>query len=83
MTKRPLLWAFLLVAFLIGAARARGILAPPPPALSAGETVTLTGTVEEITEKETAGSFVVSYLSIIRSILSKDRFLSMKISKQN
>ncbi len=52
MTKRPLLWAFLLVAFLIGAAGARGILAPPPPALSAGETVTLTGTVEEITEKE-------------------------------
>ena len=43
MTKRPLLWAFLLVVFLIGAAGARGILAPPPPALSAGETVTLTG----------------------------------------
>ena len=62
MTKRPLLWAFLLVAFLIGAARARGILAPPPPALSAGETVTLTGTVEEITEKENSRQLRLSHI---------------------
>ena len=62
MTKRPLLWAFLLVAFLIGAAGARGILAPPPPALSAGETVTLTGTVEEITEKENSRQLRLSHI---------------------
>ena len=62
MTKRPLLWAFLLVAFLIGAAGARGILAPPPPALSTGETVTLTGTVEEITEKENSRQLRLSHI---------------------
>ena len=62
MTKRPLLWAFLLVAFLIGAAGARGILAPPSPALSAGETVTLTGTVEEITEKENSRQLRLSHI---------------------
>lgn len=62
MTKRPLLWAFLLVAFLIGAAGARGILAPPPPALSAGETVTLTGIVEEITEKENSRQLRLSHI---------------------
>ncbi|MFQ9392955.1 MAG: ComEC/Rec2 family competence protein [Lachnospiraceae bacterium] len=35
---------------------------PPPPALSAGETVTLTGTVEEITEKENSRQLRLSHI---------------------
>lgn len=62
MTKRPLLWAFLLVAFLIGAAGTWGILDPSPPDLSAGETVTLTGTVEELTEKENSRQLRLSHI---------------------
>ena len=68
MTKRPLLWAFFLVAFLVAAAGARGLLAPMPPDLSPGETVSLTGTVEEITEKENNRQVRLSHIYLVSDL---------------
>ena len=82
MTKRPRLWAFLLVAFLIGAAGARGILAPPPPALSAGETVTLTGTVEEITEKENSRQLRLSHIYLSSDLSMKGQVVGFEIRQK-
>lgn len=62
MTKRPLLLAFLLVAFLILALGERGFPAPWQPEISAGETVTLTGIVEDIVEKENSRQIRLSHI---------------------
>ena len=62
MTKRPLLLAFLLAAFLILVLGERGLPASRQPELSDGETVTLTGIVEEIVEKENSRQIRLSHI---------------------
>lgn len=62
MTKRPLLLAFLLAAFLILMLGERGLPASRQPELSDGETVTLTGIVEEIAEKENSRQIRLSHI---------------------
>lgn len=62
MTKRPLLLAFLLAAFLILVLGERGLPASRQPELSNGETVTLTGIVEEIAEKENSRQIRLSHI---------------------
>lgn len=62
MTKRPLLLAFLLAAFLILVLGERGLPASRQPELSDGETVTLTGIVEEIAEKENSRQIRLSHI---------------------
>lgn len=62
MTKRPLLLAFLVAAFLILMLGERGLLASRQPKLSDGETVTLTGIVEEIAEKENSRQIRLSHI---------------------
>ncbi|MDD5966488.1 MAG: DNA internalization-related competence protein ComEC/Rec2 [Blautia sp.] len=62
MTKRPLLLAFLLAAFLILVLGERGLPASRHPELSDGETVTLTGIVEEIAEKENSRQIRLSHI---------------------
>ena len=62
MTKRPLFLAFLLAAFLILVLGERGLPASRQPELSDGETVTLTGIVEEIVEKENSRQIRLSHI---------------------
>ena len=62
MTKRPLLLAFLLAAFLILVLGERGLSAPRQPGFPDGETVTLTGIVEEIVEKENSRQIRLSHI---------------------
>ena len=62
MTKRPLLLAFLLAAFLILVLGERGLPVSRQPELSDGETVTLTGIVEEIVEKENSRQIRLSHI---------------------
>lgn len=62
MTKRPLLLAFLLAAFLILMLGERGLPASRQPEISDGETVTLTGIVEEIAEKENSRQIRLSHI---------------------
>lgn len=62
MTKRPLLLTFLLAAFLILVLGERGLPASRQPELSDGETVTLTGIVEEIVEKENSRQIRLSHI---------------------
>ena len=62
MTKRPLFLAFLLAAFLILMLGERGLPASRQPELSDGETVTLTGIVEEIAEKENSRQIRLSHI---------------------
>ena len=62
MTKRPLLLAFLLAAFLILMLGERGLPASRQPELSDGKTVTLTGIVEEIAEKENSRQIRLSHI---------------------
>ena len=62
MTKRPLFLAFLLAAFLILVLGERGLPASRQPELSDGETVTLTGIVEEIAEKENSRQIRLSHI---------------------
>ena len=62
MTKRPLLLAFLVAAFLILMLGERGLPASRQPKLSDGETVTLTGIVEEIAEKENSRQIRLSHI---------------------
>ena len=62
MTKRPLLLAFLLAAFLILMLGERGLPASRQQELSDGETVTLTGIVEEIAEKENSRQIRLSHI---------------------
>lgn len=62
MTKRPLLLAFLLAAFLILMLGERGLPASRQPEFPDGETVTLTGIVEEIAEKENSRQIRLSHI---------------------
>ena len=62
MTKRPLLLAFLLAAFLILVLGERGLPASRQPEFPDGETVTLTGIVEEIAEKENSRQIRLSHI---------------------
>ena len=62
MTKRPLLLAFLLAAFLILVLGERGLPASRQPEFLDGETVTLTGIVEEIAEKENSRQIRLSHI---------------------
>ena len=62
MTKRPLLLAFLLAAFLILVLGERWFSAPRQPGFPDGETVTLTGIVEEIVEKENSRQIRLSHI---------------------
>lgn len=62
MTKRPLLLAFLLAAFLILMLGERGLPVSRQPELSDGKTVTLTGIVEEIAEKENSRQIRLSHI---------------------
>lgn len=62
MTKRPLLLAFLLAAFLILMLGERGLPTSRQPELSDGKTVTLTGIVEEIAEKENSRQIRLSHI---------------------
>ena len=62
MTKRPLLLAFLVAAFLILMLGERGLPASRQPKRSDGETVTLTGIVEEIAEKENSRQIRLSHI---------------------
>ena len=64
MTKRPLLLAFLLAAFLILMLGERGLPASRQPELSDGKTVTLTGIVEEIAEKENSRQIRLSHIHL-------------------
>ena len=65
MTKRPLLLAFLLAAFLILMLGERGLPASRQPELSDGETVTLTGIGRNRGKRKQPADPSVSYLSII------------------
>ena len=62
MTKRPLLLAFLLAAFLILMLGERGLPASRQPEFPDGKTVTLTGIVEEIAEKENSRQIRLSHI---------------------
>lgn len=62
MTKRPLFLAFLLAAFLILVLGERGLPASRQPEFPDGETVTLTGIVEEIAEKENSRQIRLSHI---------------------
>lgn len=62
MTKRPLFLAFLLAAFLILVLGERGFSASRQPEFPDGETVTLTGIVEEIAEKENSRQIRLSHI---------------------
>ena len=62
MTKRPLLLAFLVAAFLILMLGERGLPASRQPEFPDGETVTLTGIVEEIAEKENSRQIRLSHI---------------------
>ena len=62
MTKRPLFLAFLLAAFLILVLGERGLPASRQPEFPDGETVTLTGIVEEIVEKENSRQIRLSHI---------------------
>ena len=64
MTKRPLLLAFLLAAFLILMLGERGLPASRQPEFPDGETVTLTGIVEEIAEKENSRQIRLSHICL-------------------
>lgn len=64
MTKRPLLLAFLLAAFLILMLGERGLPASRQPEISDGKTVTLTGIVEEIAEKENSRQIRLSHIHL-------------------
>ena len=68
MTKRPLLLAFLLAAFLILMLGERGLPASRQPELSDGETVTLTGIVEEIAEKENSRQIRLSHIYLLSDL---------------